>query len=204
MRTVARLVVAAAVAVATLGIAAPAAHAAVDKPLVWVKSQNPAQSIVCGFDGIPGADQVTVTGNPGDSFTFVNLNCGTARVLVPSLVTGPGSIANGGRGTFTLGSTLGSALMFVNTSLGAFGVTVVVTDAPVTAPLLTVHDDLQQVGVPASGDCADVDPSVGHYIGAPVGGWSKSWAWWINDGKGGPVCTRELEELDTGEIVLVG
>ena len=81
-------------------------------------------------------------------------------------------------------------------------VTVNIVAEPVAAP--AVHDDIQQVGVPASGDCADVDPAVGHYVGAPIGGWSKSWAWWINDGKGGPVCTRELAERSDGTIVLVG
>ncbi len=45
---------------------------------------------------------------------------------------------------------------------------------------------------------------MGHYPGAPFGGWSKSWAEWINDGKGGAVCTRELEERSDGTIILVG
>ncbi len=81
---------------------------------------------------------------------------------------------------------------------------VVVTATPIVTPVVTVHDDLQQVGVPASGDCKDVPVTVGHYDGYPIGGWSKSWAMWINDGKGGPVCTREIETTATGEIILVG
>ena len=60
------------------------------------------------------------------------------------------------------------------------------------------------MGVPASGSCADVPSPVGHYPGFPFGGWSKSWAQWINDGTGGPVCTREVEQRPDGTIVLIG
>jgi len=81
--------------------------------------------------------------------------------------------------------------------------TLTVTNAPV-AP---AHADgstpqpivgLQQVGVPASGDCADVPVTVGHDQGYPIGGWSKSWSQWINNGTGGPVCTRTVEEIPNG------
>jgi len=52
-------------------------------------------------------------------------------------------------------------------------------------------DVLQQVGVPPSGQCLDVDDSDASFLGF-VGGWSKSWAEWINEGAGGGVCTRTL------------
>ncbi len=66
------------------------------------------------------------------------------------------------------------------------------------------HDWLQQVGVPASGSCADVPSTVGHWIGAPIGGWSLTWAEWINEGQGGPVCSRELQDREDLTIILVG
>lgn len=80
--------------------------------------------------------------------------------------------------------------------------TVSIVAEPVAAP--PPHDYFQQVGVPASGDCAKVSPTVGHWPGFPIGGWSKSWAAWINDGRGGPVCTREVEVKSDGTVVLIG
>ena len=50
---------------------------------------------------------------------------------------------------------------------------------------------LQQTGVPTSGKCSDVDDSDLRFLGF-AGGWSKSWAHWMNEGSGGPVCTRTL------------
>ena len=38
-----------------------------------------------------------------------------------------------------------------------------------------------------------------HDQGYPVGGWSKSWAYWIYNGTGGPVCTRTVEEIPNGD-----
>ena len=72
--------------------------------------------------------------------------------------------------------------------------TVNVTDGFVPEP--TIHDYLQQVGVPASGDCADVPADVGHYPGFPIGGWSKSWAMWINDGKGGTASAIRIKNAE--------
>ena len=45
----------------------------------------------------------------------------------------------------------------------------------------------------------------GHYPGFPIGGWTKSWAMWIYDGTGGPVCTREIYfDYGLGEWRYVG
>jgi len=51
---------------------------------------------------------------------------------------------------------------------------------------------LQQVPVPATGTCSDVDDSQYNWGGAGSGGWSESWAQWANAGSGGPICTRTL------------
>lgn len=51
---------------------------------------------------------------------------------------------------------------------------------------------LQQVPVPASGSCADVDDSPYNWGGAVSGGWGQSWAQWADAGAGGPICTRTL------------
>lgn len=51
---------------------------------------------------------------------------------------------------------------------------------------------LQQVPMPTSGSCVDVDDSLYNWGGAGFGGWGESWAQWANAGSGGPVCTRTL------------
>lgn len=51
---------------------------------------------------------------------------------------------------------------------------------------------LQQVGVPATGGClAVIEPSL-NLANVAFGGWGLSWAQWINNGAGGPVCSRVL------------
>lgn len=51
---------------------------------------------------------------------------------------------------------------------------------------------MQQFGRPATGTCADVAPEHLDWSGVASGGWSESWADWMNDGAGGAVCTRTL------------
>ena len=138
--------------------------------------------------------------NPGDSLTLTTsgptftatFDGPTGYIDVPVATARPGTATFSTIGTYTLVS----AWAF-NCSL-----TVAVVSEPVEAP--APHDYFQQVGVPASGNCADVPNTVGHWPGFPIGGWSKSWAKWINDGAGGPVCVREVEQRSDGTIVLVG
>ncbi|MGB1141363.1 MAG: hypothetical protein ACPG1A_10720 [Halioglobus sp.] len=97
----------------------------------------------------------------------------------------------------TAPSALGSyTIQFTGGSDPAMSLTV--TNDPITRSDAQPVVGLQQVGVPASGDCADVPVSVGHDQGFPIGGWSKSWANWINNGTGGAVCTRTVEEIPNG------
>lgn len=148
----------------------------------------------------------SLIGNPGSRFTVHNVDCAgqLPYVIVQSTagaVVGSGTrIANGGSASFTLG-TLSGLMIIQAFNAGAPRINVTITDTPIEDP--KPHDEFQQVGVPASGDCSDVAPEVGHYPGYPIGGWSKSWAQWINDGTGGPVCTREIELKLDGTVVLI-
>ena len=51
---------------------------------------------------------------------------------------------------------------------------------------------LQQFGKPASSTCDAVAPESLNWSGVASGGWGESWSEWMNDGKGGAVCTRTL------------
>jgi hypothetical protein len=140
-----------------------------------------------------------VRANPGSSVTLHNNCIGSSFIINP----GGGRVRIDYLGQATISAPLALGTYTIDaTSLAIPSVTLVVTDSPINEPF--AHDEFQQVGVPASGDCVDVDPITGHYPGYPIGGWSKSWAQWINDGTGGPVCTREVEQRPDGTIVLIG
>ena len=51
---------------------------------------------------------------------------------------------------------------------------------------------LQQVGLAPSGSCTTFTDVNLNWGGAESGGWTQSWAQWLNDGRGGLVCTRTL------------
>lgn len=51
---------------------------------------------------------------------------------------------------------------------------------------------LQQFGKEQGASCDTIAPASVNIGGAPAGGWGESWAQWMNNGLGGPVCTRTL------------
>mgnify|MGYP000229039009 CR=1 FL=1 len=54
-----------------------------------------------------------------------------------------------------------------------------------------VPDVIQGIGLP-SGDCASVSMPHLDWAGVRTGGWTRSWAQWVNDGRGGYSCQRTL------------
>ena len=193
MRVLKILVAAGVVAVAGLGTSAPA-MAAVNPSIV---------SVTCDGCVLPSVSAGSIVANPGDTFT---VHAGTATTATFELKSQSVSVGPNQSASMTAPSAVGSYDFYIkvpNAQASFVITTLTVTNDPV-AP---AHADgstpqpivgLQQVGVPASGDCADVPASVGHDQGFPIGGWSKSWANWINNGTGGPVCTRTVEEIPNG------
>ncbi|MBI1349743.1 MAG: hypothetical protein GC156_01325 [Actinomycetales bacterium] len=51
---------------------------------------------------------------------------------------------------------------------------------------------IQAFGKPATGTCDEAVPEGLNWAGVPSGGWTESWERWMNDGRGGVVCTRTL------------
>jgi hypothetical protein len=51
---------------------------------------------------------------------------------------------------------------------------------------------MQQFGKVTSGACDAVAPESLNWSGVASGGWTQSWAKWVNRGTGGAVCTRTL------------
>ena len=192
------LVAAGVVAVAGLGTSAPASAAA-NPSIVSVTCVGPGGG--CDASKFSAS---SVIANPGDAFTVYNgtnvavlFSIGSSIFPAQTLAVGSGL-----SGSMTAPSTVGSYTLSIPEAGGA-SIPLTVANDPVapahadgTAPQPVLG--LQQVGVPASGDCADVPVSVGHDQGFPIGGWSKSWGNWINNGTGGAVCTRTVEEIPNG------
>jgi hypothetical protein len=63
---------------------------------------------------------------------------------------------------------------------------------PAPVDLVSTVPILQQFGMPASNTCDASAPVALNWGGAGSGGWSNSWAEWVNGGSGGAVCTRTL------------
>ena len=194
MRALKILVAAGVVAVAGLGTSAPA-MAAANPSVVSVTCTDPPFCSATVFSAS------SMMANPGDTFTVHNGTsfAGLFQIQKDGVgVSGTVTVASDNAASMTAPSALGSyTIQFTGGSDPAMSLTVTndpIAPAPPPVPII----GLQQVGVPASGDCADVPVSVGHDQGFPIGGWSKSWANWINNGTGGPVCTRTVEEIPNG------
>ncbi|CAB4661451.1 unannotated protein [freshwater metagenome] len=124
---------------------------------------------------------------------------------------GGGGYGGGGAGLSTAptdggggggGSTGPSGRSFsIATNAGAVGaaggngyVTISSGIAPVDLeePAPLPPDIFQSVGLPKSGNCTSIDDSALNWAGSTSGGWTASWAQWMNSGLGGAVCNRIL------------
>ncbi len=63
-------------------------------------------------------------------------------------------------------------------------------------------DVLQQFGRANANSCDAVANAALNWAGAAAGGWADSWAQWVNDGKGGHVCTRSLYWTPSGQWAI--
>lgn len=81
-------------------------------------------------------------------------------------------------------------LMSAAVALGSLLALSVFVAAPAQANGRPVH---QQVDMPASGSCADVNaPTSLNWSGVASGGWTRQWGAWANSGRGAFVCGRTL------------
>ena len=91
---------------------------------------------------------------------------------------------NGVSGVFAAGTTIYAATSGGLSISAAHGAAQADVSAP--APVL------QQFGRPNSLTCDEAQPQGLNWGGASSGGWSESYAMWMNNGTGGAVCTRTL------------
>ena len=62
------------------------------------------------------------------------------------------------------------------------------SSSPGSAPA----SEIQQFGLPASGNCKDGVTEAMNWSGIGIDGWGISWAQWMNEGAGAAVCTRTV------------
>ena len=84
------------------------------------------------------------------------------------------------------------------TDQNGYGLTVTTAECPPPPP-----DVLQQVKATGDDGCSSVEDAALNIGGSTSGGWGRSWAQWVNDGRGGAVCTRTLTySSDAGHYVV--
>lgn len=157
------------------------------------------------WDGSGGTAD-SVSGYIGETFTvtFPNLMVAAGSVgvnIIPctgwsfsstpgAMSPSSGSISTQEPTTFTITGpgTLTLTMLGVNVIQTPLALTISVSVTSGAAP----PDVMQQVGAPTTGTCATFIDSKLNWAGAPDGGWGTSWAQWVNQGRGGAVCTRSL------------
>jgi len=169
------------------------------------------------WDGLDSSD-ASISGHIGETFTvtFPNLIVAVGSVGAQSLgcanysfVSDPGTtspasgiIATTDPTTFTITGP-GTIMFTMLAPLAAANDSILrPRQLPITVSVLPDDpppDVLQQVGAPSTGTCATFTDSTLNWAGAPSGGWGMSWAQWVNQGRGGAVCTRSLYWLPSGQ-----
>lgn len=142
---------------------------------------------ILGADGgLGGTGTLTYVNDGGNTVNYPIGTGGTPGLDNPSTVTYTGTVVGGAR------------IEIRDTGAGgviqAWVVTVVAAPAPTSDSSSPASPSpiIQQFGKPASGTCDTTQPAGLDWAGVTNGGWGESWSQWMNDGKGGSVCTRTL------------
>lgn len=159
-------------------------------------TQNPSS--------MTGSQPLVLSGQTGDTFMLENRDSSTITLTnasgsiqrttdnqtcsSTSCALAPGNsasfrILSAGDVTVTGGSGTNPATITL-TVTGGGGSSSTLTSGP--SPVI------QQFPKPTSGSCDAAQPSGLDWSGVSSGGWSQSWAQWVNGGAGGAVCTRTL------------
>lgn len=138
---------------------------------------------------VSGGDDIVSAGGGAGGLGGVG-STGTAASGANGILAYPDSLPSG----WTGGAGIGLA-------------TVVFSSAPSPSPETGSSSSapaprMQQFGLPSSGSCDEAAPLSLNWAGVASGGWGQSWAWWVNAGLGGPVCTRTLVYGPSGMWVV--
>jgi len=124
------------------------------------------------------------TTGPTDMGTYWQWTVGGSDQITQAVVT----VTASGSGQMSLNEGTGSYIgLYINigTNSGGGG------SSSGTTSNQTPPSHLQQVGIPASGDCSDVEDADLSWGTGLSGGWVKAWGEWLNGGNW--VCSRTLQ-----------
>lgn len=181
--------------------------------LVLLAPPANAQSLSIDCSDYALGSTVSTSADPGETiaFTLVNCSTGSSPFLAPytagittpqftgvSITTSPQIVtdysitAGTPDGTYTNVFRLYDGL--APTSFEIYiSVTVPRASAPTDAATVSAPPGVQQqVGRSETATCDEDGPVDLNWAGVGPGGWSESWAGWMNGGAGGFVCTRTL------------
>ena len=175
---------------------------------------TPGDVVDISFD-MTGCRTAVVRKEIVNSSTDVVVTSSTGSVTVTgagnSWLYDPGFGNTISRVQITLGSTNANVLNAVTIAEDAPGtlrtrwnVTVTGGTSSSSSEASSLPPVLQQFGKPASGTCNSVAPTSLNWSGVAGGGWSESWAQWVNNGNGGAVCTRTLSYDTSQSLWVVG
>jgi hypothetical protein len=157
-----------------------------------------ASTTITDFSGMPTESEISASSSRR---TFdVHFTTPTAVTAGSTYAIAADAASNGDNFSWYLGSAYGggSGAYRSNgpwTADPGFVVvfsTYVLTPTSSSEPVSHPTPILQQFGKPLEGTCEEAAPVSLNWGGAQGGGWGESWEQWMNDGKGGSVCTRTL------------
>ena len=170
-----------------------------------VVATTPASILILTPSTISGNSfSISNSADPGPSLAVYGAVSGTVTdvTLAPAVTTNCDTASDC---TFASGLTLSfeitasSAAQFVYVKYSS-AVPVLLTILPTAASgggsgageVSGPGEHVQQTGRSPEDDCGGVDRPDLNWSGVSSDGWSPSWSYWMNGGKGGPVCTRTL------------
>jgi hypothetical protein len=180
---------------------ASSASAAVSPSTIWITSCPNSGAIVIQNAATGGSNVTSVAyTSTGDSLkientcgAIVDVQLGTGGSFAAPASVFPGGITvllNSSGYTQLRFSKINSTTTFVTLVFGGSGGGGGSSDS--TAFSSAPSPVFQQFGKPSSGTCDAAAPATLNWSGVTSGGWSESWAQWMNGGNGGAVCTRTL------------
>jgi hypothetical protein len=173
---------------ALVAISPPAAQAA--STAVTIGCASPNLTLSSNNFGAAPTDTIVVTNSSGGVLNVGSLNGVTSSAI--------GNFDNGTQRIFTIVSASGGSINFTQPTAPCANNTIVLTfvagGGGSSSDTLdsTPPPVLQQFGKPTTDTCDAAATEMLNIGGAESGGWSESWAEWMNGGLGGAVCTRML------------
>lgn len=163
-----------------------------------VYTSSPSLSVNFGWTFAAGEQLIVTVGAPSSGTSLVT------RLQVTGSTTTTLSGGVPGAFTYTLTEDLDATGEGVSWGItsgtgGTINATWAVECVPYSAPAPgaitdndTPADAVQEIGLLNGRSCLDVDETTLDWGRGISGGWSPSWAQWMNNGAGGAVCTRTI------------